>query len=225
MIKKVANVVHPWFFPIGFGLIYWTFDSLTSLINPVSKPETVMAAFFPPVYSLECLFRMGMLLVCMFGGKLFERTVARLQAVKKQLYLSDYAVENTRAFQLFWTNEKGEFIKVNKYAAERLGYTKQELLSMKVFDVSMNITPALWAELRETLKKKGSISYLSKHRRKDGTPIDVLIYLQYLKTFGDEYEFAFVCDAMRCPLTEAESQTTPCGRPALPSLPELLGKK
>lgn len=71
---------------------------------------------------------------------------------------------------------EGRFIQVNERACESLGYTREELLSMKVSDVEQNLVPGGFAELWTYISRTGLPKKVEGvHRRKDGStfPVEV----------------------------------------------------
>ena len=67
------------------------------------------------------------------------------------------------------------FLDVNETECAQLGYSRDELLSMTIFDVNPNITRDSVAGVREQLRKNGFVILEGVHRRKDGTlfPVEV----------------------------------------------------
>ncbi len=68
------------------------------------------------------------------------------------------------------------FIDVNGRACTDLGYSREELLSMKIYDISPN-AESLNARVTEELRTSGSAVFESLHRRKNGStfPVEVSI--------------------------------------------------
>ena len=64
---------------------------------------------------------------------------------------------------------------VNEKACSELGYTRDELLALTIFDIDPHLTPDRVVETREILHKSGFRILEGAHRRKDGTtfPIEV----------------------------------------------------
>jgi PAS domain S-box-containing protein len=69
------------------------------------------------------------------------------------------------------------FIYINERACLDLGYSREELLSMSVYDINPNIDESMHARVIDRLRTSGSIILESRHRRKDGStfPVEVSI--------------------------------------------------
>ena len=67
------------------------------------------------------------------------------------------------------------FLDVNEKACSVLGYSREELLSLRVFDIDPVMTEAAAAKIIEELRKSRSLVMESLHRRKDGStfPVEV----------------------------------------------------
>ena len=62
---------------------------------------------------------------------------------------------------------------VNRQACESLGYTRDELMGMCPFDFDPDITPATLGEIRRKLEAGETVTFRTRHRRKDGTALPV----------------------------------------------------
>ena len=69
------------------------------------------------------------------------------------------------------------FLDVNERLCIRLGYSREELLSMTIFDIDPSIDESLVTRLRQQLAESGFASVEAVQRRKDGTtlPVEVSI--------------------------------------------------
>lgn len=69
------------------------------------------------------------------------------------------------------------FIDINGRACLDLGYTREELLSMGVYDIDPNINESVYSRVNQELRDSGSSILESLHRRKNGStyPVEVSI--------------------------------------------------
>jgi PAS domain S-box-containing protein len=112
---------------------------------------------------------------------------------EKELLLMELSL-NSASDAFLWITPNAEFIYVNEMASRILGYGKNELLSMKVFDVDHAYNNEVWAEYWKTLKKNKSMVFESEYKRKDGMSIPVEIRFNFIEFHGEEYNFAIVSD-------------------------------
>jgi PAS domain S-box-containing protein len=78
------------------------------------------------------------------------------------------------------------FLDVNQKACSDVGYTREEILQMSVYDIDPTVDAADRAMVIEALKQSGSLIRESIHRRKDGStfPVEININLVQLdKTY------------------------------------------
>ena len=71
--------------------------------------------------------------------------------------------------------ETGQFIDVNERACTNLGYSRSELLNMKVFDVDPNQTPESFQSIMDGIQHSKSTIIETLNRHKDGSffPVEV----------------------------------------------------
>jgi PAS domain S-box-containing protein len=74
--------------------------------------------------------------------------------------------------------ETRRYLDVNEGACASLGYNREELLSMSVFDIDTDISPSLLKKIEKALQTAGFITFESGHRRKDGTTFQVEVNLK-----------------------------------------------
>ena len=70
------------------------------------------------------------------------------------------------------------FLDVNDKCCRDLGYTRDELLSLRVFDIDPNATETSVARVGKELEQFGFVTFESVHRRKDGSTYPVEINLK-----------------------------------------------
>ncbi|AGF79854.1 PAS domain S-box [Desulfocapsa sulfexigens DSM 10523] len=120
------------------------------------------------------------------------RQGALLKKTEEKLLLTQYAVDSC-AYPIIWTKnapllEDTRIIHVNNAAANILGYSKTELLSLGIHNIDVNITEANWPPAKK------SYSVRTNYRRKDGSLFPVELYLSYFEYQGQSYYFAFFTD-------------------------------
>ncbi len=121
------------------------------------------------------------------------RDITEQKRVEEQLKLVDFAFRNS-AVSIFLVKEDASFYDINEMAQRTLGYTKDELMGLLIFDINPRADKTSWAYLWQELRKNGLVSMNSKGKKKDGTIIDVDIKSTFIK-YGDiELNCAFVTD-------------------------------
>ena len=77
--------------------------------------------------------------------------------------------------------ETGQFIDVNERACTDLGYSRSELLSMKVFDINPNQTPEEFHSIMVESQLSDSTIIEALHQRKDGSTFPVEVNVTIVK--------------------------------------------
>lgn len=78
----------------------------------------------------------------------------------------------------------GRIIDVNKRACKDLGYTKKELLKMRMIDIDTNASDAKWETVWPRVIAGESLTFESVNRRKDGTTFPVEVSLGVINIDG-----------------------------------------
>ncbi len=78
---------------------------------------------------------------------------------------------------MFQVDDNGRIYYVNQYACDSLGYTREELLSMCIWEIDSNLDEERWRKHRTTTRAQGITTMETVHRRKNGTefPVEVTI--------------------------------------------------
>ncbi len=91
----------------------------------------------------------------------------------------------------FWMTSDAKLFYVNDAACSTLGYSREELLNMKVHDIDPLFPEEKWSDHWKTVKQKGSFSMESIHRTKDGIEFPVELIVNYIEFDGVGYNCAF----------------------------------
>jgi len=106
----------------------------------------------------------------------------------------------------YWMRRDGSLIYVNDRACEALGYSREELLSMKIQEINPDFPPERWPYHWDELRKRRIYSAESTHRAKDGHLIPVEITANYIEYDGKEYNCVYARDITDRKLAEEESR-------------------
>ncbi|MFA5143942.1 MAG: diguanylate cyclase [Candidatus Omnitrophota bacterium] len=100
--------------------------------------------------------------------------------------------------EVFWVDKDANILYINEMACQSLGYSQDELLSMKVYDIDPNFPgETAWRVHWKELKERGSFNFETVHKRKDGTTFPVEINVNYLEYENAEYNFASARDVSK----------------------------
>ncbi|MGZ8474413.1 MAG: PAS domain S-box protein, partial [Candidatus Deferrimicrobiaceae bacterium] len=95
---------------------------------------------------------------------------------------------------VYWMGPDGRLLYVNDRACETLGYSREELLSMKIQEINPDFPPERWPYHWDDLRKRRTFSAESTHRAKDGHLIPVEITANYIEFDGKEYNCVYARD-------------------------------
>jgi PAS domain S-box-containing protein len=124
----------------------------------------------------------------------FTRDISERKATEEALMLTQIAVDRS-SDAVFWMDmEEGRIFKVNEQACHNLGYTRDELVGMHVWDIDPTCPQELMAELIKALRQQRSIRLESTHQRKDGSTFPIEVIANYVLYRDKEYNIAFVRD-------------------------------
>jgi len=111
-------------------------------------------------------------------------SLAREQSLQESEYrYRTLLATATDAFFLY--DLKGKLVDVNQQTCTMLGYSREEILSLSIFDVKIGATPDNPSSPWHNLKDDKTVQYESIYRHKDGTGIPVEVSLGQIK-MGDE---------------------------------------
>jgi len=94
----------------------------------------------------------------------------------------------------FWvTDIEGHFLGVNAAYCRLVGYSRDELLTMRISDVEAVERPEETAQRIQRIMETGGDRFETRHKCKDGRMIDVEVSVNYMKA-GDGRLFVFLRD-------------------------------
>ena len=119
----------------------------------------------------------------------YKQSLGTIQGLK-----TGYGLIIRTAMDGFWLIDiKGRILEVNDSYCRLIGYSRQELLTMSVFDLRANEKPEDTERHIQRIIASGSDRFESHHRCKDGRIVDLEVSVNYLAVDGGRL-FAFLRD-------------------------------
>ena len=94
----------------------------------------------------------------------------------------------------------------NDFIANKLGYSRDELATMTIFDLNPTLTPQTWPAHIQRFMKPGITSFETVHRRKSGVSFPVEVTVQHVEYRGEPFFLACSRDLSEQKLAEAERE-------------------
>ncbi|MES1982376.1 MAG: PAS domain S-box protein, partial [Pseudomonadota bacterium] len=117
----------------------------------------------------------------------------RVQQIMQMMRFSIDHMED----KMTWTDGSGKIIYANAAACRSLGYTLEELLNLSVSDIDPDYSAEMWPQHWEDLKKRGSLTFESRHQNKKGEIHPVEVTVNYMQFEDAEYNCAYIRDITR----------------------------
>jgi PAS domain S-box-containing protein len=109
------------------------------------------------------------------------------------LRFTQFAVDNL-GDAVYCIEGDGSIVYVNDAACQMLGYSREELLGMHVYDIDADVTAEAWPRIWALLRQLGKSTMEGQHRTKAGRLVPVEISGNILMFEGVEYSCAFARD-------------------------------
>ncbi len=139
--------------------------------------------------------------VCGFLGNYHD--ITERKKTEQILQMTRISVDSA-SDAMYWIKPDSRIVDVNHAACDFLGYTREELINLKVPDVDVNYNADVWIHHFEELKIKGYLKFETTQKKKNGELIEVEIVANYIKFENDEFNCAFVRDITERKKAEAE---------------------
>ncbi len=126
-----------------------------------------------------------------------------LHQSEERLRITKHSVD-TAAGAVFWAEADGRLNYANDALCKLLGYSREELLRKRVFDIDAQISEHTWPREWDRMKSVGSRTGESSLRTRSRALVPVELTANYLEYDGNEYFFAFVTDITKRKQVEEE---------------------
>ena len=120
-------------------------------------------------------------------------TLARREQMEEALQWARISLESA-SDALFWIAPDARIVDVNEAACRSLGYSREELLQLTVPDFDPHFNANMWPEQFATLRQRGSMTFESEQRTKDGRMFPVEVAVNHVTLGSEERHCAFVRD-------------------------------
>lgn len=121
-----------------------------------------------------------------------ERKRAEMQLKSSEQRYRDIIQTSMDCFWLI--DSEGRILDVNDAYCQLSGYTREELLSMRIPDVEAKETPEVTAQHIHAIETKGYARFETQHRRKDGQLLDIEVSVIYQQDLEGGHFFVFLHD-------------------------------
>lgn len=184
-------------FPVNQCPIYRTFTRGSVYHTSEDAFWRKDGSVFPVEYTVTPIIQDGK----NHGAVVVFRDISQRKEIEDKLKLFEFATENI-ADSVYWMNPDGSFYYVNDAACNSLGYSRDELLAMSVYDIDPGITEAQWNDFFDRIKAGEIVQLESQHITKSGGILDVEITANYLAGKDFEFDCAVVRDITERKQTE-----------------------
>lgn len=116
--------------------------------------------------------------------------ITERKRVEEALLLMQFAMDQAPD-SILLVGDQGNLEYANDAACASMGYTRDELLSMKVFDIDPDFPIDGWEQHKKDLKRLGRMTIEGRHRTKDGRLFPVEVTTNYLEYKGRFLGVAF----------------------------------
>ena len=119
--------------------------------------------------------------------------ITERREIEKTLHFRQFSLNHAEE-QVYWIDQDARIIDVSENACQKLGYTREELLTLTVADVDAIFPVDQWPDHWRELKAKRSLRFESAHKTKAGQTYPTEIVANFFEYDGKEYNCALVRD-------------------------------
>jgi len=120
------------------------------------------------------------------------RDITERKRAEEALRLARFSIDFASDLTL-WISPEGHLLDVSQSACARFGYSRDELLTMSVFDLTMGLSPDAWPDRWRELEQ-GPLIFERQYRTKSGEIFPVEISSAVLEHEGREYNLVVIRD-------------------------------
>ncbi|MDK9706768.1 MAG: cache domain-containing protein [Desulforhopalus sp.] len=123
----------------------------------------------------------------------FVRDITKRKRAEEALLLTQFIFDKA-SVGIFRSGADARILNVNEQACKSLGYTREELCQLSLFDIDPALSPETFKGLREKRVEHSVVEFESLHRSKNGYVFPVHISSNLLEYQGEQFSISFVRD-------------------------------
>ncbi len=137
--------------------------------------------------------------------RLVEERTKDLALANRRLEQTQFAMDRL-GIGIHWVDEGGRFVDVNRVASEMLGYTREEMLALRMSDVDPAMSSGNFAELAAPIRASGRASFDAECLHRDGhlIPVGVSVFYRPAGNQGPAQYISFISDISERKRAECE---------------------
>ncbi len=117
--------------------------------------------------------------------------------------LIDFIFKNAST-SIIYIREDATLFDYNDSFCQMLGYSREEMNALKIFDFDPEFNEDIWPTHWKELREAGKLSFITKKKKKDGSIIDVEVSANMIKYGALELNCAFITDTTERKKVEEE---------------------
>lgn len=123
----------------------------------------------------------------------FLRDVTERKRVEEALHLTQHSIDIVTT-GIAWIAPDARLLYVNDFLCHVLGYSRDELHTMRITDIDPNLNSEQWSAFFKEVRRQSPMSFPAWGRRKDGKLIPVEVFADFVRAHDKEFVFGFMTD-------------------------------
>lgn len=187
------------------GIDYWTVTPRKYEADEARQLESLSKTGRYGPYEKEYVRKDGTLVPVCLNGVILKASngqdfiwsivedISERKAMENNLCMASTAIDKSKN-SFFWIGSRGNVKLANDFACQSLGYAKDELIGMYVWDFDPDFGQEAQYQFFNDIKQNGMSIFESRHRRKDGTIFPVEVAANYFSLGNEGLVFCSVQD-------------------------------
>jgi PAS domain S-box-containing protein len=122
-----------------------------------------------------------------------QTDITERKRAEESLKLTGYSLDNAQDI-VIWFCSDGRIYYANNSACKSFGYSRDEMLSLTIFDINPNVTREIWNDRWLELQRRCFGYYVAENKARDGRVFPVEITNTYIKYGGLELMVGYARD-------------------------------